>query len=70
MEAINSKSELKESVCFWAFLQQVAAQKVGSGVDQGNLQVDRVFFMDEALSLEPREGGRKGNERVTPCVSF
>lgn len=37
MEAINSKSELKESVWFCDFLQQVATQNVDSGVHQGNL---------------------------------
>lgn len=70
MEAINSKSELKESVWFCDFLQQVATQNVDSGVHQGNLEVDRASSRKKILFLEQREGGRKGKERVTLDVLF
>ena len=70
MEAINSKSELKESVWFCDCLQQVATQNADSGVHRGNLQVDRASSRKKILFLEPREGGRKGKERVTLDVLF
>lgn len=51
-----------------AFLQQVAPEEVQGWVHQGNLQVGRALSMKNVLSLEPRDGGGKENQRVTLCV--